>query len=192
MASQCIVPNCSGKSDSSTRWCPAHYQRFIRHGAVRAHIPVRRKNRLSLKSPLEREALAYIAGFIDGEGSIGIHKRTRNGGRSIDWVPNVSVVNTHRPVMELIALSLGGTVRTRDHKRLGRKTIYTLSWSHRKARAIAAALLPYLKVKAAHAAVVAAFPAASGTFAPEVAQAKKQRQQELYEQMRVLREPRHR
>lgn len=30
--------------------------------------------------------IKYIAGFIDGEGSIGIHRRTREKG-TIDWVP---------------------------------------------------------------------------------------------------------
>jgi len=137
---------------------------------------------------MARISLKYIAGFIDAEGSIGIWKRKRNGGRTIDWTPYISVVNTDKDIMMKISEILGGIIREKKHNRLGNKTIYSIAWTHKKARVVASKLYPYLEIKKGRAKIVMDFPACSGTFAPKNLKNKKAKQERLYNKMRIFME----
>lgn len=59
----------------------------------------------------------YLAGFFDGEGSIGMYwnsgspdPRYKSGHKSGCWIRSVSVVNTYRPILETFQDRFGGTI----------------------------------------------------------------------------------
>ncbi len=86
------------------------------------------------------ESLAYIAGFIDGEGCIRI-------GRGVLGPSGVSlhVVNSDEGVIDYINLMLPG--RKYNKKRYGRKNLYRICWSGQDAINVIELVLPYLIVK---------------------------------------------
>lgn len=70
--------------------------------------------------------LGYIAGILDGEGTIHIRS---NG------APDVQIVNADRELLEWIEEVVGGAVYARnEYRRLGRKPIY--AWMLRGYRAV--------------------------------------------------------
>ena len=58
---------------------------------------------------------AYLAGVIDGEGTIGLERNNSNERRS----PNISVTNTSMEILEIFRKNYGGTIvkqkRYEDH-----------------------------------------------------------------------------
>jgi len=95
--------------------------------------------------------LAYIAGIIDGEGSIRIQKSSEK-----DWnckyTPMISLVNTNIEVVELVASFLGGTkIHTHNPSKYGypnRKICYqTCKAGSTSVAIILKKLLPYLMIK---------------------------------------------
>ena len=111
---------------------------------------------------------SYIAGFIDGEGSIGMHKRIRNGKAS--FVLHLSVVNTNKKVMEYIRDVIGfGTIRitNKNTNHFGYKPCYGLAYSHTQAKKIIKALYPYLIVKKKQAGIVIFLPKRYPGFQPQ-------------------------
>jgi len=94
------------KGKSVTKYFPGRSLKAIRHKAERLGLlraPEIRK--LSL-SPTEA---SYIAGFIDGEGSIGFMRQKR--GRRINYRPKIAVVNTNREVIDFLISKLGKPTR---------------------------------------------------------------------------------
>lgn len=95
----------------------------------------------------DRAILAYLAGIIDGEGTVGIY--SRGGARRGEYQFHMSVVNTHEPTLHLLREHLGGTVRSRPTNtgRLGKKPIWV--WQHRGDGAWDAyyKVEPYLRIK---------------------------------------------
>jgi hypothetical protein len=85
--------------------------------------------------------LAYLAGFFDGEGSIGI-----TGGSL-----SVRVVNTYRPILERFQALFGGTIRM--HRKGDDKARLTWCWVCYGETAASAlkALLPLLVEKGSQA-----------------------------------------
>lgn len=98
---------------------------------------------------LTPEQAAYIAGFWDGEGSIGIwaHKRP-NRKRSHYYNVRMTVSNTNLEVLEYIRDLLGsGTIHQEKVVNGNAKTLYRLCLSEGKTRQLIPQLLPYLVVK---------------------------------------------
>ena len=61
--------------------------------------------------------IEYLAGFFDGEGSIGIYwsngssdTRYKSGHKNGSWIRSVSVVNTYRPILETFQSHFGGRI----------------------------------------------------------------------------------
>lgn len=91
------------------------------------------------------EQLAYIAGFIDGEGTIGIY--THNKNKSCLQV-NVHIANTNVEILEEIHMVLGlGTVRAGRRGTSAWKPLYRLEFNHGEAKELLTDLLPYLQIK---------------------------------------------
>lgn len=88
------------------------------------------------------EELAYLAGIIDGEGSIEARIGSR---RPSDLSIRLVVGNVHRGLIEYLLATWGGTMRTQVHGRY--RPIYTWNLSLRAARPVMEAVLPYLIVK---------------------------------------------
>lgn len=85
--------------------------------------------------------LAYLAGFIDADGTISINKD--RGGYS----PRVSISNTHYGVLIKFKEMFGGTLSTKKVYKEHHTQSYTLVWRYDKALEIAALCSPYFVVK---------------------------------------------
>lgn len=93
---------------------------------------------------------AYLAGFMDGEGSFSIVRCERSGNRSgFRYSPHSDVANTHRKVMDNLYMKFGGNIKIskRNQKNINHKDLYRLYFSPNKLREIIPNLLPYLIVK---------------------------------------------
>jgi len=94
------------------------------------------------------EDLAYLAGFIDGEGCIGIHHRGKAKGRKP--TVRVSITNTNKDILIWCQnfIGLGGTLKVHDKNRNSNwKTAYRLEYDCKKAEALLKMIVPYLRVK---------------------------------------------
>lgn len=101
--------------------------------------------------------LAYIAGLIDGEGSIHVAKA-----RDCLY-PQVVVAMTDRGVIDWLAERLGaGNVQLHNSANLRRHPTYRKQWrvmvTGRRAHLLCQRLLPFLKVKHPQAELVLTFP----------------------------------
>ena len=99
--------------------------------------------------------VAWAAGFIDGEGCIGIAFAKRgNGGYNL----SLRVSQTVRKPLEKLQAMFGGSIYSYQ-----RKSHYKPAWTWNvygnTARAIVRKLLPYLEVKARQASIALVFPA---------------------------------
>lgn len=90
------------------------------------------------------ESLAYIAGFFDGEGSIGIHKS--QGLYATLWV---SISNTNREVIDYICYCLPSEVYAYPRSRNGKiyRLCHTIQWNSQDAVNVLELILPHLIVK---------------------------------------------
>jgi hypothetical protein len=93
---------------------------------------------------------AYVAGFIDTDGSIGIH---RNGTKARTYRIRVSLYNNNRPALEFIQLQFGGTIHSRKpcEGRFAKKIQHCLVWQAKRASAVLKKAMPFLIVKAEQA-----------------------------------------
>jgi hypothetical protein len=100
---------------------------------------------------------AWAAGFIDGEGHIGIHRiRDRRAGsiREFRLNPRIIVGQTHRQPLDRLVEIFGHSVHVRA-ERAARRTFYV--WEVNGARgtaAVLAAVIPYLTLKRPEAEMV--------------------------------------
>jgi hypothetical protein len=92
----------------------------------------------------------YLAGMIDGDGSIG----TTRTGRKRNVVGRVIVANTDQRLLYALKDSFGGTVSIRDKgSKEGWKPFGSIAWTNRQAEKILDNTLPYLIVKAEQAEI---------------------------------------
>jgi hypothetical protein len=107
---------------------------------------------------------AYIAGFVDGEGSIGLWKETRKDNR-IGWryKPVLTAANTDIPVLEWIR-SVTGVGSIVEHCWVnpvattgGRRTCYVWRCSPQPTKHVLGQILPFLRLKPRQAELVLEF-----------------------------------
>ena len=89
---------------------------------------------------------AYLAGFIDGEGNIGIDKYNKYG-TSVNYAIKVAISNTNRKILEWIKAYYGGYIATFKKKLPHHKECYQLVVRHFKAYKMLKDIEPYLKIK---------------------------------------------
>ena len=70
--------------------------------------------------------LGYLAGMIDGEGSIYIQRRLVHGHWS--YHPRFQITNTNRPVMEWIHQTFGGLIYDKPRKHINLKWKMQIEW----------------------------------------------------------------
>lgn len=100
--------------------------------------------------------LAYLAGFFDGEGCIGIYQNGNTKGYflSVQITQNDSA--TSRPMLEQLRDLWGGSISGRTHQSTGNRRLgYTLTGD--RAAVLLDALLPYLVGKREQALVAVAW-----------------------------------
>ena len=107
---------------------------------------------------------AYLAGLIDGEGSVWIqpiyYVRKLTGERRTSYLLNLSVFNTHYGLMEWLKRNFGGVVgraRETGHGDVQWKPSYRWEVSAKKAASLIRACQKYLIIKREHAAVALEF-----------------------------------
>jgi len=110
---------------------------------------------------LAPEEKAYIAGLIDGEGSIYVAAVGPKRNKTV--YPIVTLAMTHLGVVEWLSERLeAGTVKLHNQTNLRRysymKPQYRFQVFGKRARMLCEAMLPYLKVKRQQAELVATFP----------------------------------
>ena len=93
---------------------------------------------------LETE-LAYVAGIIDGEGSIGIYQQKARGYRS--KVMRVTVDNTDEWLIRQLLMWFGGHINRRSDHRGNRKDVWQWYVESKKAGNFLRLILPYVRMK---------------------------------------------
>jgi hypothetical protein len=105
--------------------------------------------------------LAYIAGFIDGEGSIHINKRkhqVKNYNSYIGYSAYLDIGNTYKPIMEWLNIITKNTSKIFEKKPKGnRKTAYAIRLSMSNSQKLIEKILPFLKVKREQALIFLEF-----------------------------------
>ncbi len=113
---------------------------------------------------LNVEDAAYLAGFFDGEGSIGIreHNKPENAGGIDRRTPHyrlvLAIANRDIAVLQWIANICGGTVYPKKRMNAGWAPTFEWAVSNRDAVAnVLESMRPHLKIKGRHADVGLAF-----------------------------------
>ena len=93
--------------------------------------------------------IAYVAGFIDGEGcvSIGVAKK-----RYV--CPNIQVSNTNLTVLKLFKEQFGGSIQNRLDKRKNRRPSWTWWIAANKALKVLEEVKPFLIIKKPQAEIL--------------------------------------
>ncbi len=97
---------------------------------------------------LTKTEKAYIAGIIDGEGSIGIYKHRRpKSTKGYTYENSLIVVNTNTILMNYLKEKLGGSIRERKKPKLNWKLSYSWQVYCNSCYSILKQILPYLQIK---------------------------------------------
>jgi len=138
--------------------------------------------------------LAYLAGLIDGEGSVGIMRNKRNNLLMAHYHPYIQVCGTSERLMQWVHSKFGGKFAKQTDSRTskGFKQMYFVRWSYRKAYALAKELLPYLILKSEKAQVIVEWyengAKPSGAMWRWYPDTIRKKQKELHEKMALLNE----
>lgn len=111
---------------------------------------------------MEETFKAYVAGFIDGEGFVDIHRQATEktmksrGLKNPSFQPIVQISNSNKEVLDKIHATYGGSIYSR-RKKDGHKQIYSFVVTARKAEKLLTDILPYLVIKKIQAELVLKF-----------------------------------
>lgn len=86
---------------------------------------------------------AYLAGLVDGEGSIVIEYCNNRRNTKL----RMNVTNSHIGTLQELKNLFGGYLYVRQDKRINHKPIGQLGFTAKQAREILVAIYPYLKIK---------------------------------------------
>lgn len=124
----------------------------------------------------------YLAGILDGEGSIEIHRAKGRSRVPYNYNVRVRISNTNRGLLCLVQPEYGGVIGKRS--RPGRRVDYLLEISSRNAIRLLKDTLPFLIVKRDQAALALKLPrvAVGQKMSPDI----QQKQQDIYKRMQLL------
>ena len=97
--------------------------------------------------------LAWMAGFVDGEGSIMLVKR-RMRHLTKTWTCRVSVTNTNRNILTVFQKAFGGYITLGKENRERHKDCWTWKVESKMAREFLRAIRPYLRLKTRQADIL--------------------------------------
>lgn len=133
--------------------------------------------------------LAYIAGFVDGEGYMGIQRRRRNRNlKLIEYQAYFAIGNTNKDILLYIQRLLGGSVRQRTSKP---NCLPYFIWRvvSKHSVDILECLFPYLKVKKLQAESIIKFQNTMGTKGNLIPKAKITQRAIYYQEVRYFNNP---
>ena len=125
----------------------------------------------------------YIAGIVDGEGSIEIHKQKGRQRVLYNYNVRVRISNTCRDLLLLVQTEYGGVISQRL-PRLNRRKDYQLEISSHYALRLIRDILPFLVIKKEQATLALNLPR-TPPGQPMSAQMQ-QRQEQLYKALKLL------
>ncbi len=99
----------------------------------------------------------YLAGFIDGEGSLMISRAQLKTQRSIVYRGKISIGSTDWHIIDEIHRAFGGIVADQAAPEPHWKNAYLLIWSDGKAESLLSVVEPHLRIKARQASVLREF-----------------------------------
>jgi hypothetical protein len=123
---------------------------------------------------LDQTDAAYIAGLIDGEGTVTLSRRHRTENRQLV----VSISNTERPLLEYVLNSVGaGKITNKKTYQSHHTASYTYTISNRQALDLLNQTFPYLKTyKAKRSEIILRdyirLTPRNGHYSPEIKQAR--------------------
>ena len=91
--------------------------------------------------------LAYLAGFVDGEGHLNIRTNGTDTFLTKTVIGHFNVVGTDKETIEWITATFNGKISAYKPQTLHHKIRYTCHWSYQVAVPVLEAILPYLKTK---------------------------------------------
>jgi hypothetical protein len=101
--------------------------------------------------------LAYLAGMLDGEGTLGVYGRYQKSRK--EYIVVCVVANTDTRVLDWLVATFGGNYSKRKRSSARWKTCYAWSLSDRhKLAELLPAVMPYMKLKVEQAKLVLALP----------------------------------
>jgi len=106
-----------------------------------------------------KEQISYLAGIIDGEGSVCIEIQSKSvrWSRKCDYYSlRLLVINTYLPMLQWIESIFGGTIRERKGPSHYRQCYRWNLCSH-KASKVLVACIPYMIIKKKHAEIFIKF-----------------------------------
>lgn len=105
---------------------------------------------------LTSEQAAYLAGAIDGEGSLQVSATARMPGATPSNHARITVANTNLRWLETLQSWTGGAIYKvgSPHSRASRRQCYRLEWRGAEAREVLPIVRPFLLIKAKHADLV--------------------------------------
>jgi len=108
------------------------------------------------QTSLAPEELGYIAGVIDGEGTIGLRGSIK--GRPHWYCPHIMIGNSNLEMLKFIQKLIGGRIYTRKFPDTNNKNCYTINWqSIADVDRILRLILPLLIVKRPQAELLLAW-----------------------------------
>ena len=137
---------------------------------------------------LTKRDACWLAGVVDGEGTIGIYRQKRPGNKmEVRYFANLEVVGTHRGFIEKIAEMIGVSVCVKDQMKRNpkHKPSFGARAQRRFVPRVAKAILPYLVIKKEQAELVLEFSELMYN-APCHTAALFPRFEEFYQRMKVL------
>ncbi len=127
--------------------------------------------------------LAWAAGIVDGEGSIGVYSGGRHGTRRVQYALRLSVVNCDPRMLLRLREMFGGGLKPRTNVRRNKWEWAVYSTS---AGRVIKMLQPYLVCKADQAALALEFASTLDRNGVGHSQETNTRREEIRQQMKVL------
>lgn len=104
---------------------------------------------------MKKVDFAYIAGIVDGEGSIGIYNRADHPNSQMYM--RVTVGNTEEWLLQWLKFNFGGYISTTQHETSGNRKVSQWTVTALKALYFLELILPYLRIKRPQAEIAIEF-----------------------------------
>jgi DNA-binding CsgD family transcriptional regulator len=119
------------------------------------------RNTVSIKNNHPEWFKGYLAGLVDGEGTIGIEKASRNDRKNPHFKPIVKISNTCKEALDYIIEQVGGfkfAIKSGRMSKNSKKAVYDIVLvRHKDVEAFLEMILPYLLIKRRQAELVIQF-----------------------------------
>ena len=129
---------------------------------------------------------AYLAGFMDGEGSFSITKhfaktKQLSGNVTTNWrhAVQVTISNTNREVLEWIVENFGGAIHTRKMYMTAKQGYSWKPKTYKEGEIFILSILPYLRIKRKQAMIALSYYRLAGLHDPKQREALRELMLEL-------------